>query len=779
MDDDKVDSQEWLSYRPPRGATASWWHFVIGVGLALLLAFLAPRGKSPEFAHLTVGRISPAKIIAPFDFEVLKSPVELKEERDRAEASVLPVLVRSDTATAGSPARLSTFERESAAMLAGLPPDWLAAAADSSEEWEGGQGEPFIRGSGELSRRLGVHISVDVWRFLFRLHARDRHGVEYRRFFETTAPAVMQRILAVGLFDAGRDRILAAKGIAAVLHGNEEGTLLLDSLITPDEVKSRAALLLSGEDGLLAGDGEPEVEAAADLIARLTAPNLLYDEEETARRRDVAVAHVPLAKGFVKQDELIIDRHIRVTPEHLDKLNSLAVKRAELAGERGGLSALLPTVGYVMLMALLVAFLMVGMAAARPQTWRDWRLMLLLTLIIAGSLIFFRLVPVRFGLSRQLLPAAFGALLLTILLDRGVAALGVVVLALGGGFIQGNDFQTASFALATGGVSIMALRSLQARRDVMRTGLGVGAVSVVLVIGFQLASYSADQSLWEELGIALASALLSPMLVLGVVPLIEGACGLSTDLTLLELVDLNQPLLRQLALKSPGTYHHSLMVGSLAEAAAREVGANPLLTRAGAYYHDIGKIEIKEYFIENQETGSENIHDRLPPSRSAQIVIEHVTRGLDLAAQHKLPPQIRAFITEHHGRTRLAYFYAKAQRELGRGVSEASFRYPGPKPQSKETAILMLADGTEAAARSLDHPSPQDLRELVEKLVTVRLAEGDLDQCPLTLREIGRAKEAFLRVLMGMHHQRIQYPDQPEPGGDALPAAVAYQETRR
>jgi len=215
-------------------------------------------------------------------------------------------------------------------------------------------------------------------------------------------------------------------------------------------------------------------------------------------------------------------------------------------------------------------------------------------------------------------------------------------------------------------------------------------------------------------------------------------------------------------------------VGSLAETAAREIGANTLLTRAGAYYHDIGKMVNKEYFIENQETGSRNIHDSLPPAKSAEMVISHVRQGLELAEKYRLPPQIRTFISEHHGLSRQAFFYAKAKDEKGGDVDESLFRYPGPKPQSRETGILMLADTVEAAIRSMDDHSPAELTETVDNLIRVRLSEGDLDECPLTLREIGKIRDAFVQVLSGIYHQRIPYPGQesktetiPEEGEDS------------
>ncbi len=744
--------------RPKNEKFVTWWHYSLAICFIILLTLIAPRGKSPEFAHLSIGSISPAKIIAPFDFEILKNSEELETERDYAASEVLPLFIKNDTTKAIALKKFAEFGSEVASLIESLPDGWLKIESDSTDSWNEKGGEAFLKGSRNISDKYGLHLNWEQWSFLFKLYLSAPNHNKYNILFSKTGPDVMTHLYRSGVCASQNDDLPHGVKLVAVLNGNVETVILLDSLNKPN----RNALLIHEyifDSMNRYGIDSVSVKIETAILSQFLIPNLVYNPEETERRRESAVNSVPLAKGFVIQDELIIDSHIKVTEDHLDKLNSLAVKRAELSVDRGGVASLLPIIGQLVIIALLTAFMMFGVSVSKPEVWSNWQKMLLLLLVLASVLLFFRVVPIGFGLSRQLFPAAFTALLLTILLGRTIAALGLVTLALAGGFLQGNDFQTTTYALANGGVAIMALRSLQARKDLIKTGIYLAGVSLVMVAGFYLVTYEGDGSFWAETGLALGMAFVSPMLVLGIVPLIESLFGITTDLTLLELVDLNRPLLRQLALKSPGTYHHSLMVGSLAESAARVIGANSLLTRAGAYYHDIGKIDIREYFIENQETGSENIHDRLAPSESARIVIEHVNRGMELASQHKLPPEIKMFITEHHGKTKLAYFYSKAQREQGKKVDESRFRYAGPKPQTRETAILMLADGIEAATRSLDHPSQQDLREMVDKFVSLRLAEGDLDECPLTLKEITHIKEAFLKVLLGMHHQRIQYPD--------------------
>ena len=264
----------------------------------------------------------------------------------------------------------------------------------------------------------------------------------------------------------------------------------------------------------------------------------------------------------------------------------------------------------------------------------------------------------------------------------------------------------------------------------------------------------AETSAW-----GLVAATLYTFLALGaLIPVLEKLTGISTDQTLLELSDLNAPLLRELSRKAPGTYAHSIGVANLAEAACLAVGANSLLARAGVYYHDVGKMENPQYFVENQPKGR-NPHDRLTPARSAAIIREHVRDGLKIAAENRLPPFIHDFIREHHGTSVIYYFLDKGQSENpDTDIDPSEFAYPGPKPQSRETAIVMLADGIESATRVLQDPTPERIQATIDAIVDSRIEEGQLDQCTLTLRDLERAKNAFARILIGMYHRRIEYP---------------------
>jgi len=253
----------------------------------------------------------------------------------------------------------------------------------------------------------------------------------------------------------------------------------------------------------------------------------------------------------------------------------------------------------------------------------------------------------------------------------------------------------------------------------------------------------------------------STALTLFLLPLFEAVFGVTTELTLLELSDLNHPLVRRMTLESPGTFHHSQVVGMLGESAARAIGANSLLIRVGANFHDIGKMLKPRYFAENQ--GGTNPHDELTPRMSALVIASHVKDGIELGREWGLPESVLAFIPEHHGTSVMQYFYRKAlDNETDRTVLVDDFRYPGPRPRSKETAILMLADGCEASVRSLRRPTMSRVREMVRKIFDGKMAEGELDECGLTLQELAQIREAFIPILVGIHHQRVSYPGQKE-----------------
>jgi len=324
-----------------------------------------------------------------------------------------------------------------------------------------------------------------------------------------------------------------------------------------------------------------------------------------------------------------------------------------------------------------------------------------------------------------------------------------------------SDFRAtnALFINLIGGVAAaFSVRVIRRRNQAFYSILTIAGAYAIAALAIGLTLNRPFTEIIQTAGWGTVNAVVSVMFAMQILlPLAEEFTGIDTYPRLLEWSDLNRPLMRQLSLEAPGTYAHTMAIANLAEAAANAIGANALLARVGAYYHDIGKLKKPQYFVENQPKGR-NPHDMLKPSTSASIIRNHVKEGLELAAEHRLPKSVRAFITEHHGTGSISYFFEKAKERDGPPSNPGDYAYPGPLPQTAETAIVMLADGVEAATRVLSDPTPQKIRDVIDHISKMRIDQGQLRHAPLTLQQLDRIKEQFARVLIGMHHNRIDYP---------------------
>jgi cyclic-di-AMP phosphodiesterase PgpH len=438
-----------------------------------------------------------------------------------------------------------------------------------------------------------------------------------------------------------------------------------------------------------------------------------------------------------------------------EKLRGL---RDVLESHRGTGHGLKRVAGSVVFNFLVVALLGVALAVFRPHVYRSFRhltaVAVIAAVVISAAAVVARVEPVR----PELVPVAFAAVLLSLLLDQQISLLGAMVLAvLIGGQSAFRGTNALFMNLIGGAAAALAVRRIRRRNDSFRWML-VGAVAyaaAAVAIGMMLDWPARD--VVESVAWGGLNAAISVVLALQLLPLAEHFTGIETDLTLLEWSDLNRPLMQRLSLEAPGTYAHTVAVANLAEAACRAIGANPLLARVGCYYHDIGKLARPQYFVENQRKGL-NPHDKLRPDASASIIRNHVRDGLELAHKHGVPRRLRAFITEHHGTGSIAYFLERAKERSPDVADPNEYAYPGPLPQTAETAVVMLADGVEAAVRVLSEPEPHRIREVIDHIVRQRMEQGQLRDAPLTLRQIDIVKDEFARVLSGMYHARVDYP---------------------
>ena len=368
---------------------------------------------------------------------------------------------------------------------------------------------------------------------------------------------------------------------------------------------------------------------------------------------------------------------------------------------------------------------------------------------------------------------AIPALLCTVLFDTRISVFAAVIMAMLIGVQPPYAGTTAPVVVLAGGVAAaFSVRVIRRRDQAYRSILVTAAAYAIAIIAAGLATGSTTAGLWHGVEWGAINSVISVALALMLLPPLEAFTGVDTYLRLLEWSDLNRPLMQRLSVEAPGTFAHTMRLANLAEAASTAIGANGLLARVGAYYHDIGKLVQPEYFVENQRPGL-NPHDTLPPAMSATIIRDHVRRGAELADEYHVPAAVRAFVTEHHGTSQITYFLERAKAREGTPANLADFSYPGPVPQTAETAICMLANGVEASAHVLHEPTPKKIRDVIEHIVRQRIAQGQLRDAPLTLRQFEVVKEQFARVLIGMYHHRVDYPS----AGGGVTARFATDET--
>jgi len=521
--------------------------------------------------------------------------------------------------------------------------------------------------------------------------------------------------------------------------------------------------------------------AAAAIAGAVLQPNRLLDRRRTANAAQSAERLVAPVYGQVFAGDTVVRRDQVVTPGAIAKLRALGLQNPRLdPGTVAGVAGLV---------AFMVGIVCFWLSRDYPAIFRSTKTLVLLSLLVTlgvlglrlgSAMLGVRLSTSQFGYVGMVWVAATGMLIAALIRPR-VALLVTALLAAQSGVILGNDLRFSILTLLSTWVAIFAVADIRSRSDVLWAGGILCAANVVLSLLVGQLQGDARADIGQSVIWAFFSGALSVALFGVSAALFERLFGITTHLGLLELSDPNRALLRRFCELAPGTYTHSILVGNLAVAGAEAVGADALLCRVGALYHDLGKMQRAQFFVENQ-AGGDNAHERLNPSLSALVVTAHVKDGLEIAEREKLPPVVKAFIVEHHGTSLIRYFYhqqcAGDDSEAAPAL-ESQFRYGGPKPQSRETAILMLADSIEAASRTLDKPTLGRIEDLVTKIIDAQLADGQLDECDITQRDLRGIQSAFTRLLSGMLHSRIDYPellqDAKKAGGQTahLPHATA------
>ena len=523
----------------------------------------------------------------------------------------------------------------------------------------------------------------------------------------------------------------------------------------------------------------PDAAKAVISVAQsLVEPNVSFDNIETDKRREASIANVQDVILKVKAGEMIVRNGSLLDARHIKILKGIQkqIGRGAYPVEFFG------TFIFIILSIIVIYYFAEKYVRRFHPARRDYFLMSVLALAQVLVLrLGFTLVPVLhdallFDVPTAALyyaiPVAGGAMLLRMFLHAEDSFLFAVFLSFTASLFSESDISFVMFCFIVSVCAITAIANADKRSTIIKAGAITGIVGALAILGIKLISFatlaghvSAGDVLWHMV-CAFFGGISSAIFVMIVAPLIESLMDYTTDIKLLELANLNHPILRELIVRAPGTYHHSHLVGILSEAAAEAIGANPLLVRVGAYYHDIGKIRKPLYFVENSKEG-EDRHSRLLPHMSALIISSHVKDGIEMAEEARLPRSIIDMIPQHHGTRSISFFYEKAkeQKNGDEEINEEDFRYPGPKPQTREAAILMLADVAEAAVRSLKEKSPARIQQTVQRVINDCFAEEQLSECELTLKDLNDIAKAFAHILFGIHHQRIEYPkdSKPEP----------------
>ncbi len=698
-----------------------------GLLWALLLLSLH-LGRNVVVTDLSAGQPAPSTLQASVDFETTDlAATALRRERVLTE--VPPVLVIRESG-------LKDAERTLLKLLDRL--------GDEAE----------LRESLDL---LGLDASLLALRDTFTPDELER-----------LKPALMRRLQEVwneGLI-AGEDRDNSFGGAvpgAVIRLGARGPQRTLADFPLPTEAAARAADTLRTEQLV-----SPEQASLLEqLLAALLQPNLVLDATATRLARQAALQAVEPVTALRRQGAILLEARMPITEQQLEDLRAHQQKLARVVADRHNVTLLLGQ-GIFLAIGLAVSLAVLCQLQRDPLS-KTGRMVLWMLLSLGGLwggkfLIYLSAALGLFPghLLRSLLPLALGPLLGTILHGprMGIAVGFASSLALA---LQHElDMTVLLTGLVLAHVAALSVRAIHRRSTLFRAGLWIGGVKALLMIGAGAVEQVPPSIYGQQALAAFGSGLLTSLVVLLLIPPFEYLFKVTTDIRLLELSDMGHPLLSRLAMEAPGTYHHSLMVANLAQAAAREIGANDLLTRVCAYYHDIGKLTKPEFFIENIQ-GRANPHDELSPSMSRLIVISHVKEGVSLAHRYKLPQIIIDGIEQHHGTSVIQYFYHRARtRAAGEDgaspVRAEDYRYPGPKPRSREMGILLLADAIEAASRSIDRNKPGQIESLVHDILREKLNDGQLDQCQLTLAEVNTVRRSFLFSLNNMLHGRVAYP---------------------
>ncbi|MBO6523742.1 MAG: HDIG domain-containing protein [Balneolaceae bacterium] len=717
----------------------------------LISVFSLPRTSVRSTFNYTVGQ--PWRVddlTAPYTFALKKTAEEIATERETIEEQLSPIFVVDVGAPIAVQTRLDSLYRTLQPVLETYN-DWQTAKDDNSTT--------VLDDSLRFSREY-EQSNIGLTDFSLNTLLLSYHQVKSRNLPDNRFSGIIVKQSLENVIDD-----LLNQGIINVNKANIEAdqiTILNPSQSTEQPIDIARVRDLRGANEYAQFQlnrmlSEELARLGIELYNKVIAPNFKISEERRQARLDEAIANISETKGAMAQGQVIIRRGDIVNEETANILASLDEARSLNASDMerwlrfGG--------GVILVIVISMVFFMYLYLYRRKISGHNglfFLVFLTLSLISIATA-----VVVTLDVAHPyIIPVAIAPIILTIIFDSRVGIIASVTLASLIGLVHGYNFEFTITTIAACSMGVFSVRDVKDRSQFFFTTPGIVFLTYVITMGaFSLARMDG----WEVVLNNLMFIAINSVFILFTYPIIllfEKLFGVTTDFTLLELGDTNQPLLKELMNKAPGTFHHSLQVANLSEAAASAIGANSLLSRVGALYHDIGKMIKPDYFVENQ-SGGVNEHDKLKPQMSAMVIKAHVSEGVKMAEEHKLPKTLIHFIETHHGTSTIRYFYEKAKNDdnLKEILEEEQFKYDGPLPSTKETGILLLADGIEAASRAMKNPTYSKLETLVHRMVDDRVSEGQLSHCPLTFRDLQVIKETFLNILVGVYHSRIEYPE--------------------
>lgn len=708
--------------------------FIMGFVTVLLIVFMFPKGESIEF-EVSEGSIwLNDDLIAPFSFPIKKAEEVYRAELKAAKNSVYPVFLNENTNKQESIETLKNYNT------------YLLRILDESID------------NDSSSVPNPTFLSASSFSYLKNLRMRQRnliksHGPLLKDLFkdaETTLSTVYgQGILSINSDSQLRDSI-------ALRKGNFDSIEPANKFLYLDQAQKE---ILNEINHL---EFSKEFETAMDeYTIHFLLPTIVYSEELTQQEVTQAQENVSRYTGIVNENERIIAKHDRITKDTILKIESYKEAKGEFIGPW---DLILQAIGKFFHIGLIMSLLVTYLFLFRKRIFYDnQKLIIFVITILFVSFVTFLINQVKVQAPLQFLifiPAA--SMIITIMFDSRIGFYSTVIITLITGALRGNDYTFMAMNLIAGGIAVYSVRDIKNRSQIFRSFLFIFLGYILSIFAFGMERFAPWNNLVVEAAFATSNALISPVLTYGLLIFFERLFKITTDLTLLELSNFDRPLLKDLARKAPGTFNHSMTMGTMAEAAAEKIGANPLLARIGAYYHDIGKTISPQNFVENQ-LNDQNVHENLTPEESVSLIAQHVKEGIELAKENDLPQEIIDFIPMHHGTMIMSYFYDRAKKIYGEEkVKKDDYRYPGPKPNTRETTIVMLADGCESAVRSIDNPDPEKVENVIENIFKGRIEDKQLNDAPITFRDIAAIKEELLKILLGQHHKRIKYPKQEE-----------------